>query len=57
VCVVVVFTSLSLSGGRPPIKMVEAVAQEFGRVLKQYEGVLNTLLYDFASRYISSSFE
>jgi hypothetical protein len=41
------------SGGGPP-NMVEAVAQEFGRVLKQYEGDLNTLLDDFASRYISS---
>jgi hypothetical protein len=39
--------------GGPP-NMVEAVAQEFGRVLKQYEGDLNTLLDDFASRYISS---
>jgi len=34
--------------------MVEAVAQEFGRVFKQYEGDLNSLLDDFASRYISS---
>ena len=34
--------------------MVEGVAHEFGRVLKQYESDLNTLLDDFASRYISS---
>lgn len=39
--------------GGPP-NMVDAVAQEFGRVLKQYEGNLNGLLDDFASRYISS---
>lgn len=36
------------------MNMVEAVAQEFGRMLKQYEGDLATLLDDFASRYISS---
>lgn len=34
--------------------MVEAVAQEFGRVLKQYGGYLEVLLDDFASRYVSS---
>jgi len=42
------------SGGGGPPNMVEAVAQEFGRVFKQYEGDLNSLLDDFASRYISS---
>lgn len=34
--------------------MVEAAAQELGRMLKQYEADLATLLDDFASRYISS---
>jgi hypothetical protein len=40
------------ANGRP--NMVEAVAHEFGRMLKQYEADLATLLDDFASRYISS---
>lgn len=46
--------SASSSSSSSSMNMVEAVAQEFGRMLKQYEGDLATLLDDFASRYISS---
>jgi hypothetical protein len=42
------------AGGGRGANMVEAVAQEFGRRLKQYEADLATLLDDFANRYISS---
>ena len=39
-------------GGGP--SMVQTVAQELGRILKQYEADYTSLLDDFVSRYTSS---